>query len=152
MAPVRSSDTMSGVFRVLVGGALLALIGSLIAGLVQPVRHYQGDYVPQVAAIEFEDLANTPASSGAAILNRNPFSPARSIYSRAQASLPSAPQDIRLIGISRIDGRLRASLLIDGREKTAVEGDTLEAGEVRSLTTTAIEIAGPQLLRIELFQ
>lgn len=102
--------------------------------------------------VETVPLENVASSAGSSLLARNPFSPQRGSFTREPSVHPNpAPRDVRLVGISGVDGRLRATLMIDGQQLLVAQGDETPIGQVTSLSAGAIEFAGNAQPKLELF-
>ena len=143
---------MTIMLRILAACAVIALgtatlvLGASVQPASEPTR-------PNAAPDSYEivPLENVAASAGSSLLARAPFAADRGAFTRTPVVEPAeTPRDVRLVGISSVDGRLRATLLIDGQQLVVTEGDPTPLGEVTELTITTIEFGRepPSVLRL----
>lgn len=136
----------------------LALIGFAIfvvaAPMLEPTEAASDGGPPAEAArVQFAPLPPTAPEAGRALLERSPFASDRSAFDRNAAMAPPPPPvEVRLTGISRMGGSLRASLLIGGQSLLVKKGDDTPAGKVLKVESSAVVLEGPPERRIEMFR
>ena len=150
---------MSGLLRV-AGPGLIALLVfvSVGAGLTPP------DAAPDAAPEEmgFADaslrpqyaaLPTTAPEAGRSLLDRSPFAQDRSAFNREASIVPPPPPvEVRLTGVSRMGGSLRANLMIEGQSLAVKQGDDTPAGKILKVEAGAVVLEGPPERRIEMFR
>ncbi len=141
------------MLRILAVGAVIALGTAtlVLRAAVQPaIQQTPLDAAPD--SYEIVPLENVAASAGSSLLARAPFGVDRGVFTRTPVVEPAeTPRDVRLVGISSVDGRLRATLLIDGQQLVVAEGDNTPIGSVKALTPSEIALEGQTSTSLELF-
>jgi hypothetical protein len=108
---------------------------------------------PLPAQVRFASLPPTAPEAGRSLLDRSPFAQDRSAFDREAATTPPPPPvEVKLTGISKMGGSLRASLMIGGQSMMVKKGDDTPAGKVLKVETDAVTLEGPPERRLEMFR
>ncbi len=145
---------MRGFLRI-TGIVLIALAASAAtAPMLEPPEVTLSDAnPPAILRAQFAPLPPTEPKAGPSILERSPFASDRSAFDRSASMAPPPPPiEVRLTGISRMGGSLRASLLIGGQSVQVKQGDDTSAGKVLKVEAAAVVLEGPPERRIEMFR
>lgn len=146
---------MSAFLRVAGLGLIALLLFVSVAATLTPP-----DATPEQAALvdtplrpQYAALPPTAPEAGRSLLERSPFVQDRSAFDR-EASIvqPPPPVEVRLTGVSRMGGSLRASLMIGGQSLAVKQGDDTPAGKVLKVEAGAVVLEGPPERRIEMFR
>lgn len=139
----------------IIGLALIALaVSAAAAPMLEPSEAAAGDGAPPaLPRMQFAPFPATAPEAGPSLLERSPFAPDRSAFDRsASMAPPPPPVEVRLTGISRMGGSLRANLLIGGQSITVKKGDDTPVGKVLKVEAAAVVFEGPPGRRIEMFR
>jgi hypothetical protein len=97
-------------------------------------------------------VSSLPAAPGGAdaLISRSPFAPTRRPFVRAATPDIQPDVEVRLVGIFKVGGELRASLIVGGNPTTVGVGDATAAGVVASIDSSAVTIEGspPRIVQI----
>lgn len=139
----------------IVGIGLIALAVSAAAvPMLEPSEAAAGDWAPPaLPRMQFAPFPATAPDAGPSLLGRSPFASDRSAFDRSASMAPHPPPvEVRLTGISRMGGSLRASLLIGGQSLSVKKGDDTPVGKVLKVEPSAVVLEGPPERRIEMFR
>lgn len=128
-----------------------ALAGLAITGLGNPDPAPIEATSAEAAPFAVAALPATNAASGRSLIERSPFAQDRSEFSR-NAAQPAPEIEVRLAGIFKVGGEMRASLVVGGQNLMVREGDHTPAGTVATIEASAVVIDGPHPRRIEMFK
>lgn len=143
--------------------ALLRLLGLGLIGLavfvifapaLEPMAATEATAVsPPPTRANFAALPPTAPEAGRSLLERSPFAQDRSAFDpEASMAPPPPPVEVRLTGIFRMGGELRASLMIGGQSFLVKEGEDTPAGKVGKIEANAVVLQGPPERRAEMFR
>jgi len=95
-------------------------------------------------------LPNVDPSVGLSLLSRSPFAHDRSPFTRNVLAQPAL--EVRLAGISTVSGKKHATIVVGTQTLVVAKGDATPVGNVETIETDAVVIAGPPERRLELFK
>lgn len=127
------------------GLVVLATVAFLHAG--PEVENTLG---PQVGPPELQSIPAIDRSVGSALLQRSPFAPDRSAFSREPIAAP-VEYDVRLIGASRLGSEMAATLMINGSQVAVREGDETPIGPVEEIGRKSVKIGGLRGRTLDMF-
>jgi hypothetical protein len=144
---------MSLILRVLAAGTALGLIGLTVAASLLPRTELDGPQLTPSRRLVASALPPSDPSKATSLMDRSPFTPSRSAFSRnAPSEAPPAPIEVKLSGVYKIGKEMRANLVIAGQSLVVKKGDDTPIGKVSKIESNAVTIEGDPPRRVEMFK